>query len=293
MDYDVNILCGAAVAACCIGMLTGVFGIGGGFLLTPVLMIFLGIPGPIAVGTGLAMISCNSGYAIYKRRCSKTIDYKLAVVLSIFGILGVMLGVFLLDKLKFLPPLIIRGKQHIAAQYILYLVYLFLLTGISIILLIDFCSKKNNSIPHKGWLSKIPLPPRIKFNSLIESELPLIPILFLGLLIGILTGFLGIGGGVILLPILIYAIGQDAQMAVGTSLLIVCFSSLIGAAGHWRSGNINLVLLTSMLIGSFIGTHYGTVCGMKMKDKKLRLYFCMIVIISAIIVLKRIISITF
>ncbi|OHB49657.1 MAG: hypothetical protein A2Y10_05735 [Planctomycetes bacterium GWF2_41_51] len=293
MTLDLFIILGASFIALIVGGLTGIFGIGGGFLTTPALMIFLDIPGPIAVGTGIAMMCFTSSFAIYKRRGSDTINFKLAFILAIASSIGVIVGMYFLEKLKHVQPLVIMGKEHIAVQYILLLVFVFLLLGIAIIMMIDFLAGKDKTNPHIGWFSKIPFPPYIQLKFLHVPTLPLIPVLLLGTIIGILTGFLGIGGGVILLPALIYMIGQQVPKAAGTSLMIVWFSTLVGVTGHLRSGNVSIFLLIAMLAGGLIGTHYGTVIGLKMHDHKLRFYFSFVVAATVLIVLFKIINITF
>ena len=115
----------------------------------------------------------------------------------------------------------------------------------------------------------------------------------MGLIVGVLGGFMGIGGGVILLPALIYMIGQKASNAAGTSLRVVWFSTLVGVIGHIESGNVNPFLLTAMLAGGLIGIHYGTVIGLKMHDHKLRFYFSFVVIAAVIIISCKIICVTF
>lgn len=97
----------------------------------------------------------------------------------------------------------------------------------------------------------------------------------------------------ILLPALIYMIGQQAPQAAGTSLMVVWFSTLVGVAGHIKSGNVNLSLLAAMLVGGLIGIHYGTVIGLKIHYHKLRFYFSFVVIAAIIIISCKIIYVTF
>ena len=286
------VLCGAALLAACVGTLTGIFGIGGGFLTTPALMIFLGVPGAIAVGTDMAMIGFTSSFGIYKRRKSNTIDFKLAAIMATTTSIGVILGLWTLEKLKAMPPLVIRGKEHVAAQYILLVLFAFILAVIAVILLLE--NRKGLSMGlAKGWFTKIGFPPYVGLPSLGEQPTPLVPVLSLGFVIGMLNGLLGIGGGVILLPALIYLVGQRASKAAGTSLMVVWFTTLVGVVGHVKNGNINYYLLASMLAGGFVGTHYGTAIGLKLHDHKLHFYFSFVVLAVVIIILCKIICVSF
>jgi uncharacterized membrane protein YfcA len=182
MEYNLLISLGSAIIACCVGMLTGIFGIGGGFLMTPALMILLGIPAHVAVGTDLSMICFTSTFGIIKRWSSNTIDFKLGTIFASVSSVGVIAGICLLEKLKNMPPLRILGKEHIAVQYILLLV--FVLLFIAVIMIFDFFSKQEKLKTHLGWFSKISFPPYIQIKSLYEPALPLIPVLILGLVIG-------------------------------------------------------------------------------------------------------------
>ena len=292
MECSVWMLIGAALLAACVGMLTGIFGIGGGFLTTPALMIFLGVPGAIAVGTDMAMIGFTSSFGIYKRHKSNTIDFKLAAIMATTTSIGVVLGLWILERLKTMPPLVIRGKEQVAAQYILLIVFAFILAIIAVILLLEY-RKEPSPVPAKGWFTKISFPPYVGLSSLGKQTIPLIPVLSLGFVVGMLNGLLGIGGGVILLPALIYLVGQKASKAAGTSLMIVWFTTLVGVAGHVKNGNINYYLLAAMMAGGFVGTHYGTVIGLKMHDHKLHFYFSFVVLTAVIMILWKIIYVTF
>jgi len=203
MECSFWMLSGAALLAVCVGMLTGIFGIGCGFLAAPALMIFLGMPGAIAVGTSIAMICFISSFGIYKRRKSNTIDFKLAAIIATMTSIGVVLGMWMLEKLKTMQPMVIRGKEHIAAQYILLVTFAFMLAAIAVILLLENRKEPSSGLA-KGWFAKIGFPLYVELSSLGEQTIPLIPVLSLGFVIGILNGLLGVGGGVIMLPSLIY-----------------------------------------------------------------------------------------
>lgn len=286
-------LTGAAMIALFVGFLTGVFGVGGGFLMSPALML-LGFPAPIAVGTDVATILFNSAFGLFRRRGSRTVDYKLALTLASGSVIGVLIGGLLLETLKKLPPLVIMGREQVAVQYVLFVVFLFILVSLAVFLKLDnMRNTKKTEEKHTGLFAGLKLSPRIHFDSLEGTALPLLPLVILGLGIGVLTGLLGIGGGVLLLPALIYLIGQRPSKAVGTSLMFILVSSFIAVIFHFSRGNISLKLWPIMVAGGLVGTYIGTHVGLKTKDAKLRGYFTYVVMAAALLVAWKVYAMTF
>jgi hypothetical protein len=286
---------GGAIIATFVGVLTGIFGVGGGFLITPALMILLGVPGPVAVGTSLPTILLNSSYGIFKRRGSNTIDIKLALSMAGGSIMGVLIGVFLImEPLKEMEAITILGKQQNPVEYTLLCLFLVLLVWITLSFVLDVRKNRSSEGSHShSLLAKVKFPPYINFTSLEHPRIPLIPILLLGCGIGILTGLLGVGGGVVILPVLIYLVGQKAAKAAGTSLLLVWISSLTGVAGHITEGNVKLTLLAVMLVGGLIGTNAGTKIGLKLPNDRIKFYFIFVLLLALVMVVFKLGKITF
>jgi uncharacterized protein len=290
---NVWVLCGAALLAACVGVLTGIFGIGGGFLTTPALIFLLGIPGPIAVGTDVAMIFATSSFGMFKRRGTNTIDTKLAMTMSVGSGVGVLVGLVMLEILKGMQPLVVMGKEHIAVQYLLLIFFCVLLAGMTIFMAYD-CKRSASDVGKTvGYLDRLRMPPYVHFSTLNGQAISLIPVIIIGASIGVLTGLLGIGGGVIMVPCLIYLIGQDGRHAVGTSLMIVWLTTLIGSIGNIKEGNVNVALLAAMLIGGIIGTHYGTMIGLKLDHNRICRYFAYVVGVAAVLVIYKLCTVTF
>lgn len=294
VEYPLITYTGGSAIALFVGFLTGIFGVGGGFLITPAMMILLGIPGNIAVGTGLAIMLVNSSWGMFKRRNSGTVDAKLALSLIYASVPGIVIGVGVMKLLKKMPPLEVFGKEQIAVQYILLWSFLLLLVCIIALLIFDLSRNGGKSSGKRvGLFSRIKFPPYVRFKSLDEPRLSLIPLVVLGLGVGILTGLLGVGGGVIMLPALVYLVGQHTKKAAGTSLLLVWASSLFGVVLHTTQGNINLFLLGAMLVGGLLGTNFGTIVGLKLSGPKIRYYFVWVVILAVIMIGAKIYMLTF
>ena len=184
MEYSVAILIGAGIIGFVVGSLTGIFGVGGGFLLTPALMIILCVPGPVAVGTGLATIVVNSLLGLIKRKDSNTIDCKLAIMIAIGSVIGVLIGSQTMESLKKISKIIIFGKEQSPVQYMLLCLFLVMFSIVAGYLYFDYKKNHKKTLDKRiGLFAKIKLPPYINFTSLEEPKLSIVILLFFGLLI--------------------------------------------------------------------------------------------------------------
>jgi len=248
-----------------IGLVSGFVGVGGGYMLTPALIV-LGFPANIAVGTGLALIAGNSLIAVVRHRQLGHVDIKMGVIMIVGTIMGTEVGVRLIDAGGAL------GKE--ALDIIVLGVLLATLAGIGIFMYRELqasrrrlaemsmeelaaCERVRSSEMHQ-FFQHLRLPPVIRFT---KSKLTISTwIVFLvGLGAGILSGFMGVGGGFVRAPALIYVIGQPSVMAVGTDLFEIVVSGSYGCFRHAMLGNVHLGAALVMLLGSAIGTQAGAV----------------------------------
>ena len=172
---------GASIIAAMIGFLTGIFGVGGGFLMTPALIILLNIKGNIAVGTDLAIILFNSTVGIIKRKGTDTVDTKLACWLATGGIAGSQIGIYLLNHLKNAPVILVFGKEHDPVLFVLLSLFLILLTWVAVFMSYDL-KKSQYRAPdiRTGLFEKIRVAPYRNFHSLEHPKMSLFPIIVFG-----------------------------------------------------------------------------------------------------------------
>ncbi len=294
MELTLNIAIGATVIGFGMGMLTGIFGVGGGFLMTPALMIILNIHGPTAVGTDLAAIFTTSSLAMFKRRGSGTVDVKLGLTIAVGSILGVLVGSHFLELLKDAPKLLILGREQDTVQYCLLCMFLVLLAWIAGYMTFDYKRNCGKALDQRvGFFARFKIPPYLHFSSLEQPRLSVVALPILGTFVGILTGLMGIGGGVLLFPALVYLVGQRENKAVGTSLLLVWISSLVGVVRKSQAGDVSLLLFIFLLTGGLIGTFLGTRIGLKLAGPKIRLYFIYVVIAGILMVGYKLYVMTF
>ena len=291
MPYETIVLIAAFALALFVGGLTGVFGVGGGFLITPALMIFLKVPSAIAVGTGLLVVWVTSSVGLFRRRGSDTVDYKLAILVSAGSAVGVLIGQRLLQCLKVLPPVRLAGRGQDVLEYVLLWIFLILLCWVAGLLYFDYRrSHTAGAVLHVvvAPFTRIHLGPRAEFATVAAGPLSVPALLGLGVGIGILIGLLGVGGGILWLPALLYLVGQRASSAAGTSLMIVWVASLIGNISNVMHGNVDWILCGVMLAGGVSGSWYGTHIGLRVDGVRLRFYFIYVILAAIVIVAGRV-----
>ncbi len=258
-----------------IGFLSGMFGIGGGFLLTP-LLIFSGIPSAVAVATVSSQIvaSSFSGAISYWRK--KTIDFKLAWVLLCAGVVGSGIGVWIFRILNNLGQL----------ELVISISYVTLLGLIGILMLVESMRTIRRSRRGKvagfrkpgqhNWIHGLPLKLRFKRSKLYIS---LIPVVILGWSIGFMGAVLGIGGGFIMVPALIYLLRVPTNVVVGTSLLQILVTMSAASIMHAITNQtVDGILALLLMVGGVIGAQFGARAGQLLKGEQLRALLALLVL---------------
>jgi uncharacterized membrane protein YfcA len=294
MEIGLHILAGGLLIASFVGMLTGLFGVGGGFLMTPALIVILGLGYLDAVATDLAVILVTSSFAMYRRAGSRTVDIKLGLVISAAALAGVFLGQAVAVRVDEMAPLVINGRELVTVTFVGLCAFVVLLVMIACYLALDYW-RSGGVVPAKrvGAFAKLKLPPYMEFSSLEQPRLSVLPLLMLGGCAGMLSALMGIGGGVVLLPALIYLVGQRTVKAAGTSLLIVLVSAAAGVYLKAGSASIDYYLLAAMIVGGVTGTYFGTKLGLRISGLKLREYFIFVVFAAALLIAWRIYTMVF
>jgi uncharacterized protein len=250
-----------------VGFLSGMVGVGGGFLMTP-LLIFSGVPSAVAVGTEAAQIvasSVSGALAQWKRR---NIDIKLGVVLLIGGVLGSVVGVQLVKVLR-------RAGQFDLFVSITYVVFLGIIGVLMMIESINAIRKsrsgKSTTSRRPGqhsWIHGLPLKMRFHRSKLYISA---IPPFVIGAFVGLLAAIMGVGGGFIMVPAMIYLLRVPTNVVVGTSLFQIMFVTAATTVLHaTQNYTVDVVLALQLMIGGVIGAQFGAMAGEKMKGEQLR-----------------------
>ncbi len=257
-----------------VGILSGMFGVGGGFILTP-LLFMIGIPSGVAVGTqgNLIVASSFSGMLAHLKR--KTVDYRMGLVLLAGGLVGSAAGVRLFHWLTSLGQI----------DLLIKLAYVFLLGIVGFLMLIEainaFRRRNNKSYKpaprkHHSWVHGWPIKMKFRTSKLYISAIPPFGI---GIIVGILSAIMGVGGGFLMLPAMIYILGMPTKVVVGTSLFQITFmSAFTTVLQAVENQTVDLVLGFILLVGGVIGAQIGTRIGMKLKADILRILLAAMVL---------------
>ncbi|MPZ56135.1 MAG: TSUP family transporter [Rhizobiales bacterium] len=258
-----------------VGFISGMFGIGGGFLMTP-LLIFVGIAPAVAVAsvsTHIAASSCSGAIAYWRRNA---IDVPLALMLLAGGILGTMSGVWLFTKLRSVDQL----------DLVIGLSYVTLLTTVGALMILESVRAVRRSrqgqppVPRRpgshAWFHGLPFKLRFKRSKIYVSA---IPVWAIGFIIGFLGAVMGIGGGFILVPMLIYFLRVPTVTVIGTSLVLQLVTMASATVLHATTNQlVDAVLALMLMTGGVIGAQFGARAGQKLSGEWLRLLLGMLVL---------------
>ena len=277
----------------CTGMLTGLFGAGGGFILTPALNIFLGLPFNMAVGTSTCQILAASSFALSHHLDRRLMGVRIACLVAIGIPCGTFFGVRVVNRLRGMGEVSYFGRTMPAQDFYFTLIFCVFLSLIAGWLLYDnFWLRRGgekHDDAHKGYLAWIRIPPMVVSRSIPSGAFSAPILALLGLCMGFMGGVLGIGGGVIMMPILFYLIGQETKCAALTSTVLVFATALFSTVLHASSGNINYQLVAFLVVGAFIGTRVGGMLQRKLTGMSLRRYFAFVVLAAVIMVLCKLV----
>ena len=256
-----------------VGFMSGLFGVGGGFLMTP-LLIFMGIPPATAVGTESVQILGSSVSGAMAHGLKKNIDYEIGIFLLIGGIFGSTLGVILFNFFKE------SGNIDLIIKF-LYILFLAIIGTLMLIeSTISLVKEKNveGKIKNKNrnFLNLLPLKFRFRQSKIYISIL--LPI-FVGILVGLLSAFMGVGGGFVMVPAMIYIFRMGTVVAIGTSLFQIVFVTLNVTILHATFNfSVDLILAIFLLIGGVIGAQYGSKFTSRFKGEQIRILLAVVVL---------------
>ena len=261
-----------------IGFLSGLFGVGGGFLMTP-LLIFLGIPAPVAVATEANQIVASSVSGVIAHWRRKNVDFKMGSILLLGGIVGSSLGVLLFAVLEKIGQL----------DLVIKLSYVFFLGIIGILMLWESVrtyirSQKPEFYRRKlhdhNWLHGLPLKMRFRRSKLYISAL--VPF-SIAAFVGVLSAIMGVGGGFIMVPAMIYLLGMPTSVVVGTSLFQIIFvTANVTLLQSVQTQTVDFLLAGTLLFGAVIGAQIGTRFGGRLRGEQLRGMLAIVVLFVCI-----------
>jgi len=265
-----------------VGVIGGFFGVGGAFMVTPALNVF-GFPMAYAIGTDMAHIAGKSIVATAKHRKFGNVDMKLGALMIVGTAIGIELGanfIMWLEKI---------GKVDIIVRF----TYMALLFGLGSFMLYEYKKLTSGAVAGAKKVSdagtsalalkmqKLHIPPMINLK-VSGFSISLWVIIGVSMFTGFIAGFLGVGGGFIRMPALLYIIGAPTRIAVGTDLFEVMISGAYGAFSYAMKARVEIIAAVVMLIGAAIGAQFGTLATQYVKGLKIRLYFSVTMLLAGV-----------
>lgn len=259
-----------------VGFISGLFGIGGGFLMAPVL-VFLGVPAPVAVASQANHVVASSTSSVLAYTRQRGVDFRMGLLMASGGILGAVLGVELFRYLR------LMGQ----ADLVIALSYLIFLGAVGGMMLLEslqtILRRKRGEAPkriqHRRplWLYGLPLRMKFPKSGLYISA---IPPFGLGVLAGVLSAIMGVGGGFILIPAMLYVLRMRASVVVGTSLFqIIITAGVTTVLQAGRNQTVDLVLAGLLMLGGVVGAQYGARAAGRFRADELRALLALIVLL--------------
>lgn len=276
-----------------VGVLGGFFGVGGGFLAGP-MMFLSGVPMNFVVGTDLAHMTGKSIVAARRHRALGHVDIKLGLLMALGTLPGIELGAWLIEGLEAAGTI----DHVVGVTYVVILVAIGSFTAVESLRAIRIVRSESmdahEAVAFGGVarrMHKVRLPPMIGLpNSGIES-ISLWVILGVSFLTGLLAGLLGVGGGFIRMPMLIYLIGVPTHMAVGTDLFEVVISAGYGTLTHGLKGNVDILMALVMQTGAAVGAQIGAVSTRYFAGPRIRLLFSFLPFIGAVLTILKLLGV--
>lgn len=257
-----------------VGFLSGLFGVGGGFLITP-LLFFIGIPPAIAVATGANQVVASSISGVLAQLKRKAVDLRMGVVLLVGGLIGSSSGVWVFAWLT------AKGQVDLLVQ----LSYVFFLGFIGITMFLESArailrSKKAGGPIRRAhthnWVHGLPFKMKFRASGLYISVLPPLAV---GALVGFLAAIMGVGGGFIMVPAMIYLLGMPTKVVIGTSLFQIIFVTAFTTIMHAVTANtVDMMLAILLILGGVIGAQFGAMLSGRLKAEQLRILLSLLVI---------------
>ncbi len=277
-EMSVNVFVLLAMGAA-VGFLSGMFGVGGGFLITP-LLIFYNIPPAIAVATGANQVIASSFSGALAHLKRGTVDIKLGLVLLVGGIFGSTIGAIVFAFLRAF------GQLDLVIS-LLYVVFLGAVGGLMLVESVNAIRQTRAGAPpalrrpgQHNWIHKLPLKMRFRTSKLFVS---VIPVLGLGAAIGFLAAVMGVGGGFIMVPAMIYLLKVPTNVVIGTSLFqiifVTAYTTIVQASVNQT---VDIVLAFLLMAGGVAGAQYGAKIGQKLRGDQLRALLAALVLAVAL-----------
>jgi uncharacterized membrane protein YfcA len=272
-----------------VGLLPGLFGVGGGFLMVPLLHLFAGVPLHLAVGSCAAQSLGTVTTGMLHRRGSGDLHYRLSLWMLPGTLAGLAAGVAFLNWTKGSTAFFVWHGRSLPRMEVMQLVcYLVIMLVLAAVVAVEtYLARDEQEHLRLGYLEGLPLPPFITLYELDGRRASLPVITLLGAVVGFLNGGFGMGGALLLVPGLVFLVGLSTHRAVAATLVSSFLAGSFSAATHAASGNVDLRLVCWLLAGGTLGSQLGSIIAERLSGRRLRGYFSLVILGSTGFILYR------
>ena len=257
-----------------IGFLSGLFGVGGGFLMTP-LLIFIGVPAPVAVGTEANQIVASSVSGVLAHWRRGNVDFKMGSILLVGGFFGSSAGVVLFKYLQLIGQIDLVIKLSFVV-FLGIIGSLMFWESIRTIIRSHNPASRRRKLHQHNWLHGLPFKVRFRKSKLYISAIPPFAI---GAVVGVLSAIMGVGGGFIMVPAMIYLLGMPTSVVIGTSLFQIIFvTANVTFLQALTVQTVDILLAVLLLAGAVVGAQFGSKYSVRMKGEQLRALLAIMVL---------------
>ena len=256
-----------------VGVLSGLFGVGGGFLMTP-LLIFIGIPPAVAVATGTNQVAAASFSGVLTHWRRRTVDLRMGMVLLFGGVVGAAIGVQIFAMLREMGQV----ETFVSLTYVIFL------GAVGTLMLVESLGALRQTrkgtprrVRRHHWVHGLPLKMRFRQSNLYISA---IPPFVVGMMVGVLAAIMGVGGGFIMVPAMIYMLGMATSVVVGTSLFQILFVAAFTTLAHAvLNQTVDALLAIFLIVGGVVGAQIGARLAPRMKAEETRVALSLLVLV--------------
>jgi len=264
-----------------VGLIAGMFGVGGGFLMVPLMHVTLGVPLRYAVGAALCQTIATGLGAFLRYRKLGFAEWRFDMVAMGGSLFGVFLGTRLLNAMEFMGSVEIGGRSFLLQRLVVIGAYCVLFSWLAVLMWFRSTPSADASVV-PGPLARLKIPPFVNLPSAGLFGVSALAIAYVALLNGLLAGLLGIGGGIVMIPIMLYGFGFNIRCAAGSGIIIVLAVTVLGTVEHVRVGDVHLGLVIPLMVGAALSAQVGATLTRSLSGTTLRRWLAVVLVVTVV-----------
>lgn len=262
-----------------VGLIAGMFGVGGGFLMVPLMHVILGVPLRYAIGAALCQTIATGLGAFLRYRKLGFAEWRFDVVAIGGSLVGVYFGTRLLTAMELMGAVDIGGRSLPVQRLVVSVAYCALFSGLAFLLWFRNTPSAGAAVV-PGPLARLKIPPLVNLPTAGLEGISVLVLSYVALVNGVLAGLLGIGGGIVMIPIMLYGFGFNIRCAAGSGIIIVLAVAVLGTIEHVRLGDVHLGLVIPLMVGAGLSAQVGATLTRSLSGSTLRRWLAVVLVVT-------------